>query len=41
MQIEAMMRGSLPNCCLKLTACGTLAARQTSTALARRSLTMR
>jgi hypothetical protein len=31
----------LPNCCLKLTACGTLAARQNPPALARRSLTMR
>ena len=32
---------SVPNRCLKLTACGTLAARQNSPALARRSLTMR
>ena len=31
----------LPNCCLKLTACGTLHARQNTPALARRGLTMR
>ena len=29
------------NCCLKLAACGTLPARQSTPALARRSLTMR
>ena len=32
---------SVPNCCLKLTACGRLALQQTPLMLARRSLTMR
>ena len=31
----------IPNCCLKLTACSTLAARRNPQALARRGLTMR
>ena len=35
------MQRLTPNCCLKLSACGTLPLRQKTPALARRSLTMR
>jgi hypothetical protein len=47
LEICQMTRGQIPgsfpqpNCCLKPTACGTFAARQTSPGLARRSLIMR